>query len=405
MSESTGIHAQLRRTHEARVLAALGERGAMSRAQIAQQVGLSRTTTSEIAADLLARGAIVVAATDADTRLGSGRPAEYLALDPAAGQFVGVDFGHQRVHVAIADASHAIVASGTATYSAETPWPERIAAAIDLIEREARRTGTHLDAIQGVGIGVPGPYPPPRSPGSQAFAPRVPPGVEDAFLERFGVSVLVKNNTRFAGLAEAILAGAENVRDLLYLRIGDGVGGAVIVDGHLVSGSAGLAGEFGHVSVAPDGAVCRCGKTGCLETVASLPAILESCRAAGANVASIDDLAAAVESGNPAVDRVLRSVGTTIGRVLAGVAMVVNPSEVVVAGQAGRVAPAIIEAVAQTLKFELSPIAETVPNVRGAHLGDVGGAHGAIAALYRTDLLPAAGSQPVHRSVHPRMGA
>src|SRR5690606_31824392 len=123
---TSGVHAMVRRTHEERVLAALRAGGALSRAELAKRVGLSRTTLSEITATLLRRGAIVVVDTDAASRRGSGRPAERLALDPAAGQYLGIDFGHRRVHVAVADASHEIIASGVERYADDTGWSTRI---------------------------------------------------------------------------------------------------------------------------------------------------------------------------------------------------------------------------------------------------------------------------------------
>jgi hypothetical protein len=109
-----GVHALVRRAHEARVLRVLREHGALSRGQIATKVGLSRTTLSEITGDLLSRGAVVVVDTDAARRAGSGRPAELLTLDPSSGQFLGVDLGHTRVRIAVADAAHDIIAAGHA---------------------------------------------------------------------------------------------------------------------------------------------------------------------------------------------------------------------------------------------------------------------------------------------------
>src|SRR5918992_2654432 len=126
MPTSAGVHALVRRTHEERVLRVLREHGALSRGQIARAVGLSRTTLSEITGSLLQRGAIVVVDTDAARREGSGRPAERLALDPASGQYMGIDFGHRRVQIAVADASHDVIAAESAAYSDSSTWDERL---------------------------------------------------------------------------------------------------------------------------------------------------------------------------------------------------------------------------------------------------------------------------------------
>ena len=328
MSTATGVHALVRRTHEERVLSALRTHGALSRNELARRTGLSRTTLSEIGSELLRRGAIVVADTDAATRSGSGRPAERLALDPASGQFLGVDFGHRRVHVAAADASHDVIAQAVDRYPEDTPWEERIERAFALIQRMSDETGVHFGALQGIGIGVPGPY-----TNTNGEVPAVswkklpaPVGVDVAFSTRFGAPVVVDNNTRLAALAEAI-AGPDAVDNLVYLRLSDGVGGGLVVAGRLVTGSRGFAGEIGHITADPQGIPCRCGKRGCLETVASASAILRACRDAGADVDSIEALGRAVAKGDPVVDRVVRQVGTTIGHVLGGVAMTLNPRE------------------------------------------------------------------------------
>lgn len=388
----TGVHALVRRTHEDRVLRVLREHGALSRNQIALAVGLSRTTLSEITSSLLERGAIVVVDTDAAHREGRGRPAERLALDPASGQFMGVDFGHRRVHVAVADASHEIVATGVERYADDVAWPVRLEAAFGLVDRISAESGVHYGALQGIGIGVPGPYA--TAPGVRGVPTHGTSTVDAfhrasvdlAFAERFNAPVIVDNNTRLAALAEAIF-GDVAVENVLYVRLSDGVGGGLVVGGRLVSGSSGLAGELGHVTVRPDGSACRCGKTGCLETVASVPAILATLRAEGLAVESLDDLSVAVARSHPLADRVLRRVGTDVGRVLAVVAMAVNPSEVVVGGEITRVAPVIVEQARATLAYELFPGAGP-PLVRAARLSDDDGALGALAALFhRSPLL------------------
>jgi predicted NBD/HSP70 family sugar kinase len=358
MSGSLGVHALVRRAHEERVLAILRERGGLSRAQISARSGLSRTTLSEITGDLLSRGAIVVVNTDARRRAGSGRPAELLALDPCSGQFLGVDLGHTRARVAVADASHEIIASGATAYPAATAWPDRLSAGLALIDRLRREQGLTLAALQGIGVGVAGPTP----------AGVVRAEVLDAFAERFAAPVVVDNNTRFAALAEAILAEA---RDVLYIRLADGIGGGLVVAGRLVAGAGGVAGEFGHVKVDPAGGICRCGKRGCLETIATVPPAL-----AAAGVGDLDELAE--RRHEPRVRAAMDRVADAVGRVLAHAALVIDPEQIVIGGPLPHAVPAIVTRAAEVVAAE-----GATPLIRAARLGDDDGARGAIAASFR----------------------
>lgn len=364
----------------------------MSRGEIARVVGLSRTTLSEITGSLLQRGAIVVVDTDASKRAGSGRPAERLALDPSSAQFMGVDFGHRRVNVVVADASHDIMASGSERYDDTTPWQERTALALGLVERLTTEAGVHYGALQGIGIGVPGPYPAPeaaawpRATSAGTALRPAPEGVDVAFAARFDAPVIVDNNTRLAALAEAI-SGADSTADLVYVRLSDGVGGGLVVGGQLVTGSSGLAGELGHVTVEPAGRPCRCGKRGCLETVASVPAILAACWEFGLQLENLDDLAAAVTRAHPVAERVLREAAAAVGRVVGAATMTLNPAKVVIGGEIARLAPVVVEQVAATLAADLFPVASAGPAVEAARLSDDDGAIGALAAVFHSSPL------------------
>ncbi|MDQ4098093.1 MAG: ROK family protein, partial [Actinomycetota bacterium] len=167
-----------------------------------------------------------------------------------------------------------------------------------------------------------------------------------------------------------------------------------------------------HVTVRADGLACRCGKNGCLETIASVPAILSACRAKGLAVEGLDGLAAAVARSHPVADEVLRDAAAALGRVLGAVAMALNPSEIVIGGAITRVAPVVLHQAAATITFELFPGAK-VPSVRAAHLSDDDGALGALAALFHSSPLlagypetpaPAAGQGP-RALVRPRTTA
>lgn len=365
----------MRRTHEQRVLAVLRERGAMSRAQIAARVGLSRTTLSEITAELIARGAVVVARTDLDLRQGSGRPAELLALDPGAGQFVGVDLGHSRVRVMIADAAHEVIAAGVQQYDASTPWPGRQDAGFGLLDRVAAEHGLHFGALQGVAVGVAGPDASIRHQ------------VRAAFAERFGAPVLVDNNTRFAALAEAMSDDEGAAADLAYVRVSEGIGGGLVIGGRLVPGGRGGAGEFGHVRVVEDGHDCRCGKRGCLETVASIGALLAEARRHGARVTDGQGLRDAVAANDPAATAAIDRAADLLGRVLADAALMLSPACVVIGGELPVLAPYVVDRIAAIIATELEAVGTGLPTVRAALLGDEDGARGAIAALYHSSPL------------------
>ncbi|UOQ90280.1 ROK family transcriptional regulator [Agromyces endophyticus] len=358
----------------------------MTRADLADHIRLSRTTVSEITASLLDRGVISVSEDDTP-RLGRGRPAEILTLDPAAGQYVGVDFAHRRVRVAVANAAHELIASDTAPYEQADDWPTRVDAAFALIERMAEEHELHFSGVLGVGIGFPGP-----------FSPRLPRGesepvaearragaalVVSSFERRFSAPVVLDNNTRLAALAEAAWVTATEVDHLLYVRLSAGIGGGVVVSGRLVTGATGLAGEIGHMTVGGHQRDCRCGKRGCLETVASIGAVLDRCRDAGVEFDGIAALAAAAEKGDPVAIGALREAGEATGHVLGSLAVALNPSDIVIGGEIAQIADVVVEQAAATIAYELVPVGGAVPRIRRATLGDEGGAIGGIIALLR----------------------
>lgn len=352
MTEQIGVLALTRRTHEMRVLDALRTLGPSSRAQLAEATRLSRTTLSEIAADLIARGAVVVADTDAGQRRGSGRPAALLALDPGSAQFLGLDFGHRRVALAIAGASHEVVARAEAEYDEHSDWHERAAIAVELAATLAARHELHFGALQGVAAGVTG--------RSRAAAE---PVVADVLGESFGMDVTVDNNVRFAGLAEASERGGRFTH-AVYLHLSDGVGGAVVVDGRLHQGADRFAGELGHVVVDPSGAICRCGKRGCLETIARLGAL--------------------EDAGPKQLDRVAREVG----RVLGAAAMILDPDLIIVGGLVPEAHPDLLALIRLAVHENAGGTAGSPPEVLPAVCGPFAGARGSlIAAVHESPLL------------------
>ena len=377
--------------YESRVLQVLRETGPLTRRDLGERLGVKRATLSEVTSRLIKAGAIRTLSSRRERSQGRGRPAELLCLVPQAGQYLGLDFGHSRVSAVIVNASHEVIADGERSYSARCGLNHRLQIAFDLVDELSSRTGATLVSLHSIGIGVPGPYT--EVPLTQATTPRreVRPWgagaqwkreVLERVEARFNAPVVVDNNVRFAGLAESCWDRSTPSDNLVFLKLSDGVGGALVVAERLVTGENGFGGELGHVTIDAAGEACRCGKRGCLETIAATWAILRAARARGLAVESLADLRTHLDRGNPAADEVVREVGDAIGRVLGIVCIVVNPAEIVVGGDAAEALPELLFYAGAAIQAELLPVNETRPSLRRARLGSKAGALGAVTALF-----------------------
>lgn len=180
----------------------------------------------------------------------------------------------------------------------------------------------------GVGIGVPGFIDMESGtiigsanlPGFDAFP------VRDAIQRRLGAPIVLENDANAAALGEMWMgAGKENIKDLILITLGTGIGGGIIVDGKVMHGFLGMAGEFGHMTIYPDGNPCGCGNWGCLEKHASATAIAAMGRMMhfGRETTSQHVYELALE-GNERAKLVFESVGRTLGIALANLINIFN---------------------------------------------------------------------------------
>ncbi|WP_432026351.1 ROK family transcriptional regulator [Streptomyces sp. 1222.5] len=364
--------------HEALVLRLLREHGPLTRGELGPLSGLSRTTLYDAVGALMDNGTLLASVPEVARRR-RGRPAEVLTLNPGAGRLLGIEFARRAVRVAATDATQAIFGTTGEPHGPDTPWQTRI----DLAWRLADRlTGGTLrpGALNGIGIGVIGPVGP--SGHGPLWSPRHDVVVARV-RERFGAPALIDDNTRLATLAETVWGAAAGERNVLYLRLSHGVGGGLVMAGALHRGADGRSGMFGHISVDPDGAPCECGAVGCLETVASVEAVLDACRTAGCAVADVPELVTALESGDEMAHAVLSQVGAQVGRVLADVSHAVGPDVIVIGGELVDAGRALMAPIERVLDTRIARGSYGVPRVVPAGLGDPGTALGAIALLRR----------------------
>jgi predicted NBD/HSP70 family sugar kinase/biotin operon repressor len=338
--------AQLRSSNLRAITALLGSGGPQSRADLARGSGLSRTTVSSLVTELLQSG-IVVETEDRGTpyKGGSGRPPLLVALAIRPGGVAGVDIGHGHVHVAVSDRSARILAEVETETDADPHGNVTLDIAAELVRRAADEAGIPVAELLMVGLCVPAPIDRRSArvdhavlPGWHELAPA------DELSRRVGLPVVVDNDANLGAIAEHQHGAGRGVADLLYVKLASGVGAGLVLGGRLHRGTAGLAGEVGHVLAREDGAVCRCGSRGCLETEVSTRRLLELLRPVYSDDLDLPGLLRLDAAGETPVRRVLTEAGHTAGRVLAGLCTTLNPARVVIGGSLGA-SPTLVAAI------------------------------------------------------------
>lgn len=306
---------------ESEVVEAFRGGAALTRAEVADATGLSRSTVSTVLGRLLEEGAVVISSYDEQP--GRGRPTERVRIDRSVVRSVGVDLGHGTVRaVALSLLGDELLHSSVA-HNDLIDWTERrelVRHVLDSLDLPS-----DLHALRGVGLGLSGPTPLPTN-GTGPWQPIV------ADLQgRFGVPVHVDNTTRFAAFAEHRAATTTSAITL-HLRCFQGVGGAVVRNGQIDHGATGMAGEVGHLQVEQPGIACRCGKHGCLETVASTPAMLAHCRDRNLPLTTVTDLREAVAQRVDDVRPLIQHLTHALAHALVIAATMVDPDEITLSG-------------------------------------------------------------------------
>lgn len=311
------------------VLAHLGANGPTSRADLARALEVSPALMTSLTKDLIADG-LVVEREHSPSQ--GGRPARMLGLASSAGRAVGVKVVTD--HVAFVE----VGIDGAVRRSASEPFEARSSTALSDLTALLRRfiDGGSREPLLGIGVGVPGSVD--HQASGLVDAPtlgwhQVPLG---ATLRRaFSLPVLIENNVNALAVAERLYGIGRNFGTFLAVTIGAGVGAGIVIDGVVLRGSAGGAGELGHFPVVTDGPECSCGNHGCLEALIGESALLRMARERGVIAASggMTALRAAADADDPRATAIFSEAGHLLGRALAAVVHVLDPEIVIVLGE------------------------------------------------------------------------
>lgn len=376
----SGLSGNLRRVAEAlRVL------GPSTRSDLMEATRLSRPTVSTTVADLATAGLALEQVVNASGR-GGGRPAALVRLTRSAGLAVGVDIGRRHIRVAVADLGHEILTEDAVRLvedADDTPGPVLDLAA-GMVDRALDTVGAARTEIVAVGLGIPAPITrqgrigaPQLLPGWSGLAPA------DELAGRLCVPVVVNNDANLGALGEYHWGAARGCPALVYVKLATGIGAGIVLDGQLFIGSAGTAGEIGHVSINARGPVCRCGSRGCVELSAGGRALVEHARLSYPDIADVSDLVRLAAEGDAGCRRLLSDAAAEIGIALSGLVNLLNPDRIVLGGELGSATDILLEPLRRGLTDAAMPAAAGAVTVTRGELGERAVALGGIVTALR----------------------
>ncbi|MFH9550480.1 ROK family protein [Streptomyces sp. NPDC051445] len=336
----------MRRRNLARVMHTVSDEGPLSRAAVASHIGLTRAAVSTLVDELIRTGLLEELGPERPGRV--GRPGSALAVSGHGPSGIGAEIGVDHLAACAVDLRGKVraraVRHGTNRGRSPGPVVEELTGLVRQVVAEAEREGLWP---AGLAVAVPGLVA--RDARTVVRAPNLDwQQVDLGALLPGELPLTVDNEANFGGLAELWL-GTDTPGDFLHVSAEIGIGAALVVNGSLLRGTRGFAGELGHVPVHPDGPACVCGGRGCLEQYAGEEAVL---RAAGLAPGGdrVGLLAGRAADGDPDVRRALREAGTALGIALTGALNLLDPEGVVLGGALAGLAPWLLP----SLETELS---------------------------------------------------
>ena len=348
----------------------------ISRADLARRSGLGRSTISQIVEQLIGENWVREGAMGSLPR---GRRPTMVGLN---GDLVAiaVDIHPRQASVALVDLNGRLLSRWLVPITSDPAASVRLI--IECMQR-IRPTAAQI-STQGIGMSLPGRV----NPTTQRliFAPNLkwPEfDIKKMVETRMGLPVFLENDATACLMAERTFARMDGVRDAVLVAVGEGVGTCVLANGQLFSGHNGMAGEFGHISVDPNGPRCGCGKHGCWEVFSSSRAALRYYRELKPKgpIVTFQELLNRAEDGDSAAAQALTKQAMWIGRGLRMIIAGVSPSTILIAGDLTaawqRFGP-VIEKEAADLTLAGDP-----PLIRPTHEGEIARLRGAAALVFQ----------------------
>jgi len=376
-----------RRGNRERVLTTLRDAGSLPQIELARATGLSAATVSNLVRELSDEGWV-----DVSHMVHNGRRARRVRVAAGKGLIVGVDLAHRHLAVAVAGPDYEILAQDATALTGLRALEEDLHRADRMIDALLDRCARTRDEILAVGVAVPAPV----DPSTGAVMPDgALPGWRDAhdaatrIAERFGAPTHLENDANLDLVAETVWGAARDEPDVAYVHIATGIGSGLMSGGRILRGAVGMAGELGHNTVDENGPLCRCGSRGCVDVYASTPAMLQLLRDHHGTDLELPDVLRLIRQRDAAALRVVEDAGRHIGAQIAQLCNLLNPRMVLIGGDLGTAAEAMLDPIREQVRRHTMPGAGDAVKIAASELGE------------RSTLLGAV----VHAARNSRMGA
>jgi len=306
---------------------------------------------------------------------------------------IGIDIGGTNIKIAIVDSKGKLAFSESTSTRAEMGYEFTIKNIINLVKDSLTQSEVSVNKIGGIGVGCPGQID--SENGIVRALPNIPGWVNvplaKILYDEFALPAKIDNDVRVATLGESKFGAGRGYSNLICITVGTGIGSGIIINGQLVRGASKAAGEIGHVIVQDrNGEICGCGNVGCVEAVASGPAIVKQAElylmtgkstkfkelAAGSPITP-EIVAEAAILGDAVARKIFERTGEWIGIALSSVVNLLNPEVIIIGGGVAQAGDLLLNPIRETInKRALKISAETV-KIIPAQLGNSAGVVGA----------------------------
>ncbi|GAA1566159.1 MULTISPECIES: ROK family transcriptional regulator [Kribbella] len=352
--------------------------------QLADQLGIARSTVNDRLELLLASGMLTL---DGPTAVGSrGRPASTLSFNPRSGVTLAAQLGISGVRTAVTDLSGEILASRMTDIDVTSGAVPVLGVVIEDFGRLLDQLGVETAKVHGIGVGMPARIElATNAPGADWSGE----AVQDVLAGWLAVPVFVDHDVNLLAFGEHC-ARTDEPETLISVKVGTVIGCGIVVNGKVVQGVSKLAGEIGHTRVGGSQEPCSCGNVGCLNAVASGAALAKQLRARGLDAPNARAVAALARSGDVEAGHAVRMAGRDLGEVLASVVNLLNPGVISLWGYLAEAEEQLIAGIRESIARSAQSGPAGDVRIEPATMGADAGLYGAAMVVVEHALSPSA---------------